>query len=175
MSSRILFLYDELMTRSTQQNLRLPIHFLSYGYVRGRMYWCNDEKKRRYFIIPPSTQKHIKNVNDYVYGGIFVINDYEEYERSLYSFYNSSIAYLGKSIQEDLYIPEKIQITPIKFKTLQELEECRYTSLEPFEGLTMMANQENKKIQNSISHGRYYRRVSGFDVPNFLTMLMENN
>lgn len=103
------------------------------------------------------------------------MNDFNEYERALFSYYNSSIPYLGDIIQEDLFTPEIYPITPIKFKSLKDLEECRYTSLTDVNGLTMLANQNNNKVQNSLSKGRYYRRASGIDVPNFLTMIMENH
>jgi hypothetical protein len=174
MPSKVIFLYDELMTKEKQSLLRLPLKFLSYGYVRGKMYWLNDDKKRRYFVIPPQSEQHRSQWNTFVYGGIFVMNDFDEYERALYSYYNSSIPYVGEIMQEDLYYPKICTVTPIAFSTLQELEECRYQSLSDVDMLVMLANESNQKVQNSLKHGRYYRRNSGIDVPNFLTMVMEN-
>jgi hypothetical protein len=162
------------MTKSEQELLHLPIRFLSFGYVQGKMYWLNDDKRRRYFVIPPVYEKSKRQYNTFIYGGVFVINDFQEYERALASYYNCSIPYLGEIIQEDLYYSQKVTITPIKFKTLQELEECSYTSLSDIEGITFLGNQSNSKVQKSLKYGTYYRRASGIDVPNFLTMITEN-
>lgn len=162
------------MTKEKQSLLRLPMKFLSYGYVRGKMYWLNDDKKRRYFVIPPETVQHKRQWNTFVYGGIFVMNDFEEYERAMNSYYNSSISYTGEIMQGDLFYLQKLPVTPIVFRSLQELEECRYQSLDEVSAFIYLANQENSKVQNSLKRGRYYRRSSGIDVPNFLTMVMEN-
>lgn len=162
------------MTKEKQSLLRLPMKFLSYGYVRGKMYWLNDDKKRRYFVIPPETVQYKRQWNTFVYGGIFVMNDFEEYERAMNSYYNSSISYTGEIMQGDLFYLQKLPVTPIVFRSLQELEECRYQSLDEVSAFIYLANQENSKVQNSLKRGRYYRRSSGIDVPNFLTMVMEN-
>lgn len=175
MSKKLVFFYDELMTKEGQEKLRLPIKFLSYGYTYGRMYWCSDGKKRRYFIVPPQTIRHRVNYNRIIYGGIFVINDFKEYERAIYSYYNSSIPYTECIMQEDLFFPTQQQATPIKFKSIEDFELCKFSSLNPIDSLVMMGNEANHKITNSMSKGRYYRRTSGIDVPNFLLMIKENN
>lgn len=155
--------------------MHLPIRLLSYGYVKGKMYWLNDDKRRRYFVVPPESKESKRQFNTFIYGGIFVINDFKEYERAVNSYYNSSISYCGSFMQEDLYISQKLPVVPIRFNSIQELEECRYTSLDTIEGIVYLGNVKNVKVQNSLKRGSYYRRASGIDVPNFLTMIKECN
>ena len=67
------------------------------------------------------------------------------------------------------FFPTQQQATPIKFKSIEDFELCKFSSLNPIDSLVMMGNEANHKITNSMSKGRYYRRTSGIDVPNFFT------
>lgn len=172
-NQKVLFLYDEMMTKSVQELTHIPIKFLSFGYIRAKMYWLNDTKKRRYFATPPVSKFKSRLYNTFIYGGVFVINDFPEYERSLYSYYNSSISFTGEIMQEDLYYPENYQITPITFNSIKEFENCTYKSLDTIEGLVMLGHLSNPKVKNSVTKN-YYRHNVGIDVPSFLTMLKEH-
>lgn len=161
------------MTKETQKVLRLPIYFLSFGRIKATLYWLFDGKKRRYYAIPPynNISKYTKESN-FIYGGIYVINDFNEYKRSLYSFYNSSIPYLGESIQEDLYIPKNYTIQPIKFKSLKQIEKQTYDTLDNIEGVVLFGNDENKDIIKNTKN-QHKKQAMGIDVANFITMIKE--
>ena len=107
-TDRIIFLYDELMTKEYQEIIRLPLTFVSLGLVHGKLYFFNDSKKYRKFIIPKDNSSAI------VFGGLFVLKDYEDYKLRLHSFYNSSSALLDKPHKEDNFIFSHINIYQIK-------------------------------------------------------------
>ena len=172
MSLKLVFLYDKLMTKKEQELVRLPIKFLSYGYIRAKMYWVNDGKRRRYFCVAPEPKPHVAHRNTHVYGGLFVINDFEEYQQAFYSYYNSSIPYTGNIMQEDLYVPSTFDATPIRFRTMEEFELCKYERLGSASALVFLGNKENEKIKHSLAR-KYYRHTTGIDVPNFLQMIKE--
>ena len=46
-SNKIIFLYDELMTKEYQQIMRIPIKLLSVGLVNAKLYFYNDTKTKR--------------------------------------------------------------------------------------------------------------------------------
>lgn len=172
---KIIFLYDSLMNPNTQQLVRIPLHFLSYGYIRAKMYWLNDDKKRRYFAVPLTKQVHCREYNTYIFGALYLMTDYDEYKNALFSFYNSSLEYYNYIQDTDLYVPVICAVTPIEFSSLKDFDVCKYEKFDKLNAMTMMGNQFNDKVRKSIDKGRYYRYNRGIDVPSFLTSLEKHN
>ena len=114
------------------------------------MYFLNDDKKKRYFVIPPVSKPHSRQYNIHVYGGIYLMSDFEEYSNALYSFYNCSFKYVNKITEQDLYIPSLYSIKPIKFNTLDDIDNCTYSKLDNIEGLVMLGNQNNQLVKNQL-------------------------
>ena len=136
------------------------------------MYWMKDRQSRRYFVLPPQNKFRKRKSYAYVYGGIFVINDFQDFERTLYSFCNCSIAYTGVVLQEDLFEPLFYPIEPIVFKSIYEIETGTYTVLNEVKGIVMFANQNAKRVEHAMSHVRHQHPI-GIDVASFLTMIKD--
>lgn len=164
-TDRIIFLYDELMTKEYQEIIRLPLTFLSLGLFRGKLYFFNDSKRIRKFIIPKD------NSTSVVFGGLFLLKDYEDYKLHLHSFYNSSSALLDKPHKEDNFIFSPLNITPIKAPSYGDLlrSNIEYLPEMPCEGF--IGNVQNEKIQRSIKK-RYYK-MGVMDTESFKTLLSE--
>ena len=162
---KLLFLYDSLMLKRIQNILRLPIQFVSYGYTYGSMYFLNDGKKRRHFLI--------KGTRRCVYGAIYVIEDYEEFRSSLHSFYNSSATYTNQTLSSDLYVEDTAQVTPISFNSIQDFEIAKIQKGEPVECNLFCGNSFNTKVDKSIKHGSYYKKSNGLDAVSFLQLIKE--
>ena len=164
-TDRIVFLYDELMTKEYQEIMRLPLTFISLGLIHGKLYFFNDSKKYRKFIIPKDNSSAI------VFGGLFVIKDYEDYKLHLHSFYNSSSALLDKPHKEDNFIFSPLNIYPIKATSYDDLLKSKIEYLDKISCEGFIGNIENEKIKRSITH-RYYK-LGVMDKENFQTLLKE--
>lgn len=169
MSSKILFLYDKLMTKEEQTKIGIDLDFIGYGVTNAKLYFFNDDKKKRLFINP------VKGGSiELVYGGIYKLDNYEINKHKLHSYYNNSIPFTGFSFREDIYVPEDIKVEPIIFYSLEEIEKCTYQKLDSIECFCFVGNLQNKKIQHSLSRGKYYRRFS-VDARNFIKLVGEKN
>lgn len=164
-SNKIIFLYDELMTKEYQQIMRIPIKLLSVGLVNAKLYFYNDTKTKRKFIIPNK-----KKASSVVFGGIFLLKNYDEYKLHIHSFYNNE-AMLWKPYKEDSYIFSKIEVTPIKAKSYEDLLKSNIEYLDRIQCEAFIGNEQNEKIKNSITH-RYYK-MGVMDTQNFKTLLKE--
>lgn len=167
--SNLFFLYDRLMTKAEQKKIGVSATFIAYGVISAKLYFFNDDKKKRLFIDPVKGGS-----TDLVYGGIFKIEELSIYEHKLHSYYNNLLPFTGFTFQEDIFVPEVIQVKPIIFSSLKEIEKCAYQRLQNIECSVFVGNLQNKKIKNSIKRGRYYRRHS-VDANSFITMIGDNN
>ena len=165
-TDRLIFLYDDLMTHEQQEIMRLPLTFLSLGLLNARLYFCNDGKRKRKFAIPNQ-----KSSSAVIFGGIFVLDDYDDYKLHIHSFYNSSSAMLGCPHQEDLYIFSPCLVTPIKAKSYDSLlkSDIEYLNKLPCEAF--IGNTSNEKIQHCMS--KKYYRMGFMDTNSFKTLLKE--
>jgi len=164
---KLLFIYDDLMTGEEQAMTKIPLVFLSFGQMQGRMRFINDTKKRRYFVTP-----NYGRSTKVVFGGIFLLKDYEFYEHKLHSYYNNSLPYAGKTMKEDLYDFAVVKARQISMTSLKNLADGRYEVGNVIECFTFVGNQENSRIQHSMSK-RYYKCRNICKIP-FVKMVEEN-
>lgn len=166
---KLIFIYDKLMTAKEQAITSLDLKFVTYGQIKGKLYFLNDDKKRRHFALP-----HKRNSTKLVYGGIFILKNYEEQQFKLHAYYNNSEVFTGSTYIEDLFTLETIMVTPIKFNSLSDIETGKYEKREGIECECFIGNLPNKKIQNSVRRGRYYR-VNNVDAKSFIQMIKDRD
>lgn len=164
---KLIFIYDNLMTKGEQALTEIPLEFISCGQIPARMRWVNDTKKRRLFIVP--NKSYATRV---VYGGIFLLKEYEHHAHKLHSYYHNSMPFAEKTLVEDLYELTVLPVRPIRTTSLLGLSKGKYEVGEPVECNVFIANQKNKRIQNSLKK-RYYEHRN-IHVPSFLQMIKEN-
>lgn len=164
-SDKLIFLYDELMTKEYQEVLRLPLKLVSLGLINAKLYFYNDTKQRRKFIIPNEKQS-----SSIVFGGLFLLENYNEYKLHIHSFYNNE-AILEASFIEDFYKLSPVQVTPIKAKTYEDLLRSNIEYLDRLECEAFIGNLNNKKILHSITHRHY--KMGAMDTQNFKQLLKE--
>lgn len=164
-SDKLIFLYDELMTKEYQEILRLPLKLVSLGLINAKLYFYNDTKQRRKFIIPNEKQS-----SSIVFGGLFLLENYNEYKFHIHSFYNNE-AILETSYIEDFYKLSPVQVTPIKAKTYEDLLRSNIEYLDRLECEAFIGNLNNKKIIHSITHRHY--KMGAMDTQNFKQLLKE--
>ena len=164
---KLVFLYDKLMTTEERKLVNLKMEFISYGLIKAKLYFFNDDKRKRLFAIP------VKGVSTkLIYGGIFLLKNYEEWQWKLHAYYNSLQPFTGHSFQEDLFVPTDVKAIPIKFKSLRDIEMNKYEKLSEIECQIFAGNPVNKKVKHSVARGRYYR-INNVDVKNFIKLIKE--
>lgn len=165
-TDKLIFLYDDLMVKEQQEIMRLPLKFISLGLINAKLYFCNDGKKKRKFIIP-----NYKEASSVVFGGLFLLKDYQEYKLHIHSFYSSTSAMLDAPHKEDLYVISPCVITPIKAISYDSLLRSDIEYLDRLPCETFIGNQNNEKIQHCMSKRHY--RMGVMDKENFKTLLKE--
>ena len=166
---KLIFVYDKLMTAKEQALSSLDLEFIAFGQMRGKLYFLNDDKKRRIFALPSKG-----NSTKLVYGGIFLLKNYEEKQYKIHAYYNNSIAFTGETFIEDLFDMKEITVTPIKFVNLRQIEKNEYIKGEPVKCNCFIGNLSNYKIQHSKKRGRYYR-IQNVDAESFVQMIKDRS
>ena len=171
MDNKLLFIYDRLMTQQEQQIAKLidDMKFISFGCSRGKSYWIRVGNKKRTFFIPQT-----KITTKQLYGGIYLLNNYENNKYKLHSYYNNMYPYLNKNTTHDLYILGTTTVTPIKFNSLKELEQCKFARGRPIQCSSFIGNSSNTNITHNMKNYRYYG-IRGTDTKEFLQLVKELN
>lgn len=164
----LIFIYDKLMIRQEQELTGINLQFVSFGQLQGKPYWITDTKKKRIFCIPSKGRS-----TKLIYGGLFIVKNYEYDRLKLHSYYNNSIQYTTRTLPSDLYDLAKVTITPIKFDSLINIENNIYSKGRKTECSCFVGNPINERIKFNIARGKYYG-IRSVDSNNFITMIKEN-
>lgn len=159
--NQLIFLYDDLMLKEIQKKLNVKLQFLSAGVINAKRYRLNDTKHYREFIIP----KHTTNL---IYGGIFLVRNYDENKYKLHAWHNNSIPFTNQTMKEDLYDCQILKITPIKFKDTVNTCVCG----ECISAICFIGNINNKQVKHSIN--KPYWKIIRNDFDRFYKMVSEN-
>jgi len=164
---KLLFIYDNLMTVDEQVLAEIPLEFLSLGQMQGRLRWFNDTKKRRLFAVPNNGYS-----TKVIYGGIFLLKEYEHFMHKLHSYYHNSFPYTNRTIREDMYVLTPVSVRPLKISSLSGLAKGEYEVGEAIMCETFIGNTMNPQIKNSMKK-RYYEHKNIY-APSYLQMVKEN-
>lgn len=160
----LVFIYDKLQTKEEQEKAGLKLHPVMFGQTQAKQFFVNDSKQKRTFIIPSKK-------NSFIYGVIYLVQDYEEQKHKLHSYYYNSKPFTEQEMKEDLYSFKKIKVTPISFGSLKDIEHCTYDKGEELDCYCFVGNLNNKKIKHSVEK-RYYRINKLFN-KSFIEMISE--
>lgn len=174
MSDKFLFLYDKLMTASEQEKIQLPAKFIACGQMNGKMRWVITRRisnknayknTRRIFVIPKDTVK-------VVYGGIFLIREWELQRQKVHAYYHNSIPNCGYTLREDLYDFADVSVRPIKFSSLKDLKTGRYKIGDELICGVFIGNLSNGRMNYNSNNEPYYSEKR-IDKENFIKMITE--
>lgn len=165
---KIIFIYDDLLTKKARELIRIKAKFICYAHTKGCLNWFNDSRHKRLFL-----SEHSRSV---VYGALFVINNFDENSLQLFSYYGSSIPYTDKIMQEDFFYLKNITATPISFKSLEDIQHYNYNKFSEISCCAFFGNKKNKLIKKSLNNRRYYGlHGQPVDAMNFIQLVKENS
>ena len=166
-----MFFYDKLMLASEQQLVGIKARFLSFATVNGKMYWFADReygykhrKKKRLFMLPKSTTRTI-------FGALYEVENFEDCELKLHSYYNSMCPFVGEVTKNDMFVLSHRIAISIKFNKLSTTQNSKYKRGEPIECEVFVGNTLNPVIQYNSSKSYYY--LQGIDHENFIKLVQE--
>lgn len=171
-NGRLLFLYDKLMTKQEQKKLGIDLEFLAFGIMHGKLRKIvvrrdpiQKIKKDKIFAIP-------NNGSNIIFGGIFYLENYDRDSYKLHSYYHNSIPIVGETIREDLYDFIEVAVSPIKFRSFDDLKICNYDDLgNEIMCDTFIGNQFNKRVRFNSKEKRYI--MPSMDKTSYIQMIKE--
>lgn len=160
---KLIFLSNELQNPSHQNELKIPLEFITFGITEGRMY--KHFRNQSNFIIPVDALKRWGN--DVVYGGLFLCKDFDFYARLLDAYHVCSKSTLLRNHDKDIHHRIEVDVRPIYFETLEELASLKYREGEPIKAQTYLGNLKHPKITQRLDKTVSYRIIDGVDTDNF--------
>ena len=122
----LVFLYDELMTRTKQECMKLDMQFVGYGYIKDYKLF----QYRKSLVAIHQDQAKGKRGNDKVFGSVYLVPNFSYNIIALDGYYYCSLARLGKSTPHDMRMREKVTCHLFELKTLDELICHKYNDLK---------------------------------------------
>lgn len=162
----LLFLSNDLQDPNVHRGMRLPIEFISFGFIEGKMY--KGLRNHSTFVSPPNSTKQWGN--KVVYGGLFLCSDFNFYQRILDAYHACSLSSLMRNHVYDIHHRINTYCTPIKFDTIEDLSRLKYREGEPIECQTYIGNQNHPKINNRLHSTFSHRIESGVEIEPFMNL-----
>lgn len=166
--TKLLFLHNELMMRAVRVSLRLPLHFVTFAYVEGKLF--RHMRNQSTFILPHDGDTWS---NRYVYGAIFAPTDFSFYIRQLDAYFACSRDALKRNHSKDLHHRHLVPATPISFDTLDDFGRLKYIERDNVECFAYFGNPIHPKVYQRLQGKHSYRIVDGVDKLSFQTLVTE--
>lgn len=148
--------------------MRIPLKFITFAYVKGKMY--RGYRNQGTFIAHGKREYG----NDVVYGGIFLLEDFDFYIRILDAYGACSLSTLGRNHKLDLLHRHTVSATPISFSSIEDFSRLKYEEREEINVQTYLGNPTHLKINKRlIEVNASYRIVDGFDKKHFKQLIQE--
>ena len=159
--SKLLFLYNNILSPQLQHELKIPLHFISFAYIPGKLY--THFRSSDVFAVTSSDFWG----NRLVYGGIFTLDDFDFHIRSLDGYHVCSQSTLLRNHKFDLHHRSITSATPIKFQSLDSFSRLKYSEGEIVDVQCYLGNQQNKKIANKLNASNSCRILDGVHIKPF--------
>lgn len=165
----LLFLHDDLMRPSVHKEMKIPLEFVCFAYVEGKLY--RQYNNRGSFII--HNGKTRVHGNSYVYGALFHVHDTSFYMRLIDSYYACSKSALLRNHALDTHHRIEINATPIRFSSLRELGRLKYTESELVVANCYVGNPDHPKVATRFSNTTSCKITEGIIKPAFAELYKE--
>lgn len=140
----VLFISDKLLDPSYRELMRLPLDFICFATVDGKLYTTEFGKNT---FVAQGTRKH---GNNKVYGALYVLSNPDYHLRTLDSHYLCSMSALHKNHNLDTMHRVVGRATPIRFSTLEELDRLMYEEMEEIDVQMYVGNLNNPKVKRRV-------------------------
>lgn len=171
MKSQLLFLSNELMNPSYQNELRIPLTFIQFAHIEGKMF--RHFRNNSNFVALNASRQHGNKV---VYGALFKLDDFDFYIRLLDAYHMCSLSTLHTNHINDIHHRIEVKATPIYFSNLDDFSRLKYAeSQDTIDVQAYVGNLNHPKIIQRTNKTVSYRIISGVDANNFKKLFGEVN
>jgi hypothetical protein len=166
--TNLLFLSDELLSPAMRKELRIPMQFVSYAYMEGKLY-------RHFRSDSTFAMKNAKRAwgNNSIYGAIFLLKEPAFYLRLLDSYYICSLSALNKNHANDVHHRTTAYATPIHFDSLSDLGRLIYRESDSLQVQCYFGNPHHPKIRRRLNKPHSYRNIDGINKVHFIALHKE--
>lgn len=166
----LLFLSNELINPRWQRELKLPLHFITFAFVKARMYV--HKRNQGTFILPNDVKQSWGNT--VAYGALFTLQDFHFYIRTLDAYHMCSMSTLMTNHKRDIHHRIEVEVTPITFATLDDFARLKYREREALKAITYVGNLNHPNIHQRINVRQIsHRIVDGVDKQHFIDLTRE--
>jgi hypothetical protein len=168
--NKLVFLSNELQSPLVQRELRLPLQFISFAYVEGKMY--RHFRNESTFILPLETSRRWGNLN--IYGALFHIDDFDFYIRILDAYHACSLSTLLTNHTKDTHHRHYTNAIPIYFDSLDDMGRLKYREKEKILSHVYIGNPNHDKIKRRVNQKSVsYRVIEGVHKKHFQELYKE--
>ena len=154
--NKLLFFTNQLQNPSMQKQLNIPLEFIVFGIVKGRMY--KHFRSNDSFIIPINT--HRRWGNSVIYGSVFLCKDFDFYSRILDAYQMCSMSTMLRNHNRDIHHRVEVNVTPIYFDSIDDLSRLKYKEGEEIQAQTYIGNINHPKIIKRINQKKNSYRIT---------------
>lgn len=167
----LIFLSNRLLNPSLYKDeMHLPLEFITYGFIEGKMY-----KHYRYKDTFITINNKVLWGNRVVYGALFFCPDVNFYLQILDAYHSCSLSTLKKNHIKDLHHRHVLNITTIYFDTLEELSKLQYREGEKILAHTYIGNTNHPKIKIRLhDRSNSFRIIDGINANDFKKLYERN-
>lgn len=167
--SNLVFVCNELINPEMQKMLNIPMEFITFAITNGKMY--RHYGSNNVFLIPPGRDKEWGNTK--VYGAVYLVKDYFFYVDLLDAYHMCSKNKLSYNHSKDTHHRISIDVTPIRFKSIEELNSLKYREGSDVQVISYIGNVKHPKIEKRFLTTKNYRVVNGVYEKGFLKQFRE--
>lgn len=165
-----MFISSELMNPEKQRLMKLPLNFISFAIVEGKMF-KNHGGKGSFTV---GLDKVSCRNGTVTYGAIFALSDFNFYISVIDAYMNCSKSRLLRNHSMDMNHRKLLPVKPIVFTSLQHLSRLMYNENKPINVHVYMGNIDNAKVNRRINEKKTtYKVKDGIDAINFKKLYKE--
>lgn len=166
-TNSLLFLSNELMMISRHRQMGLPLHFVSFAFMEGKMF--SHHWKHGTFVI----QDEERWGNTVCYGALFHLDDFYFYIRLLDAYFACSMSALRTNHANDIHHRMHVDVTPIQFASLDDFSRLKYEERDTIRAFAYLGNKTHPKITQRLHAHNSYRIIDGIDKQAFIQLNKE--
>lgn len=166
MNIELIFISNRMLNPEFRDNLKLPLHFVSFAVWKGHLY-------KNYIIKDTFMMRSRFSTEDVVYGALYILDDADFYIRTIDSFMLCSKSILRRNHEKDHNHRITEEVTPIAFDTIEQLDRLMYRENEPVRATLYVGNPTHPTISRlSKAKGRK-RIINGVNKEPLLKLIEE--
>lgn len=167
--NNLIFLSDRLMSPVTQRLLNIPLEFITFAHIEGKMYTLPQNKGT--FVLRGDRPWG----NSVVYGALYLLQDFNFHIRTLDGMSLCSLSALRRNHDLDMLHRVELDAIPIHFDSINELERLLYTEGDAIRASAYIGNVKHPKIKQRVANHRNgnHRILDGVDKDSFLQLHRE--